>query len=211
MDFTDVSFVGAPIDRAEHVDRNVFERLPPELQAVLRQANGLVAFRGGLHLRGAVDSPRWHSLRAAWEGPEALHALFPAVRPTDVPFGEDALGDQLVLRDGQVWRLSAETNALEPLGQDLTAFLDEVTGDPVGTLGLEPLRRFESEGGRLEPGQLLSVYPPYVVATSDGAEPRSLRAVAAADRLRFLSHLAAQLAGLPDGTQVSFEIRPPAV
>src|SRR6476660_7523044 len=185
MNFTDVSFSGGSFDDAAVVDADMLGRIPTALQAVLRQVNGLVAFRGGLHLRGAVRLPLWHSLRHACEGPDAIHVLFPAVRATDLPFGQDALGEQFLLRDDQVWRLSAEINEVEPLGQTLTEFLDEVVADPIGALGLEPLRRFEAEGGHLAPGQLLNVYPPYVVDTDRPAD-RSFRAVTAHDRLRFL-------------------------
>jgi len=210
MNFEDVSFVGGPLDDPDTADREILDRVPPALHSILRQVNGLVAFRGGLHLRGAVRDPLWHSLRHAWDGDDAIHTLFSAVRPSDVPFGQDALGEQFLLRDGQVWRLSAEIDELEPLGQTVTEFLEEIVADPTGALGLEPLRRFEIDGGRLSPGELLSVYPPYVVDTG-GTSARSFCAVPAGDRIRFLAQIAAQLSKLPDGTKVEFKIRPPDV
>jgi hypothetical protein len=209
MNFIDVSFVGATLDDGSIADLALIDQLPSALQDVLRQVNGLVAFRGGFHLRGAVSAPPWHSLRLALEGPDAIHALFPAVRATDIPFAQDALGEQFLLRDEQVWRLSAEVNELEPLGQSLGEFLEEISFDP-DSLGLQPLLRFESEGGSLAPGQLLSVYPPYVMDTKSPQE-RSFRAVAMQDRLRFLSQLAAHVSGLPDGAPVRLEITPPEV
>jgi len=96
-------YLGPPID-----DPAILEALPPELASLLQRANGYVAYDGGLHVRGACHEPEWHSLRAAWHGPRAIHRLFPAVRPHDIPFGEDALGHQFVLRAGIVHRLDAE-------------------------------------------------------------------------------------------------------
>src|SRR6266446_5473413 len=38
----------------------------------------------------------------------ALHRLFPALNPFDLPFGQDCTGDRFILRDGVVHRLSGE-------------------------------------------------------------------------------------------------------
>jgi hypothetical protein len=196
-------YVGPPID-----DPEMLERLPTEYRDLLARANGYVAYYGGLHVRGACHTPEWHSLRAAWDGERALHRLWPTVLPEDIPFAQDALGDQFVLRGGHVHRLAAETGELESLGVDLVGFDAAVHADPVEYLNLAPLEAFRAEGGVLQPGQLLSVYPPYCVDNADAG--RSFRAIAAADRLGFLASLAAQLRDLPDGTAVKFDIQPPA-
>jgi hypothetical protein len=195
-------YLGPPIN-----DSEILEALPPELFNLLRRANGYVAYHGGLHVRGACREPEWHSLRAAWYGPLAVHRLFPAVHVKDIPFGEDALGNQFVLREGMVHRLDAETGELDSLEVDLSNFDAATRADPIGYLALQPLERFRAEGGMLEPGQLLSVYPPYVFRESgDGA---SFRAIAGADRLGFLSELAAALRDLPDGTTIVIPPPPP--
>jgi len=196
-------YVGPPVDDPEMLDR-----LPTEYRDLLARANGYVAYHGGLHVRGACLTPEWHSLRAAWDGERAVHRLWPAISPDDVPFAEDALGEQFVLRGGDVCRLAAETGELESLGVDLVGFDAAVRADPVEYLTLAPLEAFRAGGGVLLPGQLLSVYPPF--CTDSAVVSRSFRAVAAADRLEFLSSLAAQLRGLPDGSVVKFDIVPPA-
>jgi hypothetical protein len=196
-------YVGPPID-----DPEMLERLPSEYRELLARANGYVAYHGGLHVRGACLTPEWHSLRAAWDSERALHRLWLTVSPDDVPFAQDALGDQFILRCGQVHRLAAETGEIESPGVDLVGFDAAVRADPVEYLNLAPLEAFRAAGGVLQPGQLLSVYPPYCVDAADAL--RSFRAIAAADRLGFLSSLAAQLRALPDGTAVKFDIQPPA-
>lgn len=179
-------YIGPLIDDVE-----ILQRLPSELVDLFGRANGYVAYHGGLHVRGACQSPEWHSLRAAWIGPRAICRLFPAIRAEDIPFGEDALGDQFVLRNGVVHHLSAEIGELESLDVDLAEFDAAVRADPIGYLRLEPLERFRADGGTLQPGQLLSVYPPYVFKESGAGAV--LRAVSSADRLGFLSALAAAL------------------
>lgn len=195
-------FRGPPID-----DPDLLPRLCAAHRQLLETVNGYVAYHGGLHVRGACRSPIWHSLREAWSGPRAIHRLFPAVSPEDVPFGQDALGDQFVLRDGRVWKLAAEIGELMSLDMPLWDFDAAIRADPDGFLNLAPLRRFQAEGGTLEPGQLLSVMPPFVVK-HDGAENYSYRAIPAQDRLNFLCDLAAQLRDVPDGTQIQFKVEP---
>lgn len=188
-------YIGPPAD-----DLEILARLPALLRGYLEQTNGYVAYHGGLHLRGASREPAWHSLRAAWEGPAALHRLYPEVRRDDVPFAEDALGDQFLLRGGIVHRLSGETGEIESLGLDLAEFDAAVRADPFGYLALAPLEEFRAQGGVLTPGQLLSVYPPFVIAES--ANGVSYRAVDAVDRRRWLADLARRLHGIPDGTRI---------
>lgn len=118
MKYLAVTYVGLEVD-----DSEILSAVPPALGAVLQQANGLIAYDGGLHIRGACREPDWHALRHAWHGPLALHELYPAVHEDDVPFAEDAVGDQWLLRAGEVWRLDAETGELTPLQQTLGAFL----------------------------------------------------------------------------------------
>jgi hypothetical protein len=201
MTFQDVIFAGPPIDDVE-----LLADLPSDLVTVLRNSNGLVAFRGGLHLRGACFEPVWHSLRRAWLGPESFAARYPHVEASDIPFAQDAVGDQFLLRGGKVVRLLAETGEIETLGATLAEFLDRACSNPVDCLGLQPLLRFEAEGGHLEAGQLLSVYPPF--CTKESAEGVSLRAVPVQDRLGFLSALAAQIRTVGNGEKVKIVVVP---
>jgi hypothetical protein len=186
VDLPGVTFVGPEVD-----DPEVLAALPRALRDLLGEVNGLVAFDGGLHLRGACRAPGWHALREAWRGERSFRARYPAVEPGDVPFAQDAVGDQWLLRGERVLRLLAETGAVEDLGRTLGAFLADVERDPVDTLGLHPLLQFQAEGGTLEPGRLLMVYPPFCAREAAGGV--TLRAIPAGERLDFLAHLAAQL------------------
>src|SRR5688500_691944 len=104
MQLEHVTFTGPPID-----DEEILARLPASLAGILRQLTGFIQNHDGLHVRGACREPAWHSLRDAWLGEQAFHRLYPDVRPDDVPFAEDCLGDQFLLREGRVWRLYGET------------------------------------------------------------------------------------------------------
>src|SRR5262249_50069797 len=106
--------------------------------------------------RGACREPAWHSLRDAWFGEAAFHRLYPGVQAEDIPFAEDCMGDQFLLRGGQVWRLAGETGEIASMGVSLGEFLHSTQADPVEHLSLHPLLQFQEEGGTLEPGHLLS-------------------------------------------------------
>lgn len=141
---------GAPLD-----DVAILERLPTEYAQLLAQRNGFVALGGALHVRGACTAPAWHSLQTAMDGAEALHRLFREVAPTDIPFGQTALGDQLLLRDGQLFQWTPGDPAPRPLGSTITEYLGRVLEDPAALLPLEELAALRQAGGRLAAGELL--------------------------------------------------------
>jgi hypothetical protein len=197
MAATDYSYIGPPID-----DSAILVELPVPLVRLLAETNGFVAYDGGLHVRGACHAPSWHSLRYWWRGDDALHRQFSAVRASDVPFAEDALGDQYLIRDDEVHRLFAEQGEVQALSFGVKGFLAAAERDPVGFLGLEPLQKFREEGSVLAPGELLSVYPPFFAAES--SQKVNMRAIPTAERIGFLAHLARTIEGLPEGLPIRF-------
>ena len=67
MELDHVTYQGPPID-----DPAIMDLLPADYRGLLEQINGFVQFGGGLHVRGACQSPAWHAVRIAWEGEQAL-------------------------------------------------------------------------------------------------------------------------------------------
>lgn len=195
MEITHLTYQGPPID-----DFSTLEKLPAELRGLLQHVNGFIQFSGGLHIRGACNSPNWHSLAEIWSGSLALSKLYPAITNSDVPFGQDALGDQFILREAIVYRLLSETGELTPLDCGFFEFLQNVKNDPMEYLSLHPLVQFHNEGGELEPGQLLSVYPPFCTAQS--AAGVSLKSISVAERIAFLADFAAKISDFPNDTNV---------
>ncbi|MBI3822070.1 MAG: SMI1/KNR4 family protein [Planctomycetes bacterium] len=191
MNIEHINYAGPASDDPEMIDK-----LPKSLADMLRQTNGFIQYHGGFHLRGACLAPTWHSLRDAWLGPSAIHRLYAAVKPDDIPFAEDFLGDQFLLRGGEVWRLFAETGELEPLEASFKEFLKDVEDDPGENLGLHPLLKFQREGGHLQPGQLLAADPPFCMEEAEDGQ--TLTAVPTAERRRALAEFAAKFRDLAD-------------
>jgi hypothetical protein len=189
------SFVGPPPD-----DNMVLAKLPRDYTDFLQSINGCVVFGGGLHIRGAADKPDWHSLRRAWMGEDRLSEIYSEVSPDDVPFAQDYLGDQFLLRSKSVLRLHGETGEIEDLAVGWREFLSAAAANPKEFLSLQLLERFRGEGGALEPGQLLNVYPP--LCTRESANGVSLKAIPASQQIRFLADFASQVGGLLDGSKI---------
>jgi hypothetical protein len=171
-------------------DLEILEKLPEDLREMLLHVNGLIAFDGGLHLRGACLEPSWHSLRGAWFGANAVHKHYRSVGPDWVPFAQDCMGDQFLLCDGKVLKLLAETGDIDELGYGLAEFFDGSIADPVDFLTLQPLLQFQSEGNFLSPGELIMAYPPF--CTEQAAQGVALMAAPALELLKFHSTLASQ-------------------
>ena len=201
-------------------DPDLLPRLPAPLANALKERNGCCAWLGVLHVRGACTAPTWHSLRNAMEGPDALANLYPDLRPTDLPFAEEAFGDQFLLRDDQVWRLFGETGELEPWersalpateGTDsadngIESWFRALLNDPADILGYEPLQALEAiASAQLEPGKLISVYPPFAISAE--SVKREFKPIDTLTRRGWLAGLAAKMKDLPDGAEI--EIRAP--
>lgn len=200
MDQSNFIYVGSGID-----DEGILEGLPESLIGLLQEVNGFIKYHGGLHVRGASLEPVWHSLRDAWIGDQSFQRLYPRViNSEDVPFAEDCFGDQFFLRNGSVWRLAAETGDVESLELSFAEFFQAAEADPVEFLSLQPLIRFQNDVGQLAPGFLLSAFPPYCIKATGKAV--DLRAIPLFEQRRFLADLAAQIADLPDGATIRFNI-----
>jgi hypothetical protein len=181
--------------------------LPSDLIEILWQVNGFIAYAGGLHVRGLVDDPSWHSLHRYWSGEMALHEIYRGIQRYDIPFGQDFLGNQFVLRDRQVFRLRADTGEVVPLSLDLPHFLDACREDPIEFLGLHLLAEFHREQGKLEPGNLVHTMPPLCLR-QDGVSI-SMRPVPADNAISFLANFARQIQDLPEGTEVNLHLFKP--
>jgi hypothetical protein len=185
-------------------DDELLTRLPDPLRSLLSQINGFILMGGALHVRGACQLPAWHSLEEAWIGESSFSVSYQAVDPEDVPFAEDALGDQFLLREGVVNKLHAETGTIEFLGKSLFEFLEAVQEDPVHELQLEPFISFYRDGGRLQPGELLMAYPPFCTKESEAGV--AFKAVPTHQRFGFLADFSAKVSKLPEGARISIQV-----
>jgi hypothetical protein len=192
MDISGITWRGESIEDVE-----ILRELPPALVRILGDFNGFILQDGAMHVRGACFSPGWHSVRAAWRGPNAFHSLYHAVRASDIPFAQDQVGDQFLIRDGVVVRLFAETGEVEWLSDSLEDFFSKVTKDIEGFLNV-------GLNHKLQPGQLLHAYPPFCV--KDASRGVSLRPCSAEEVILVHAGFAKEIADIQDRGRI--EIRP---
>jgi hypothetical protein len=178
-------------------DVELLSELPPDLMSILIQRNGFILHEGALHVRGASIVPEWHSLRTAWRGPKAFHILYEDVRPSDIPFAQEQLGDQFLIREGKVVRLFAETGETEPLASSLDDFFARLSSDIEGFLNV-------GLSHKMEPGRLLWAFPPFCFEESGAGA--SLAPLPASEVILLHADLAKQIRDVPDGGEVEFKL-----
>lgn len=192
MNIPGITWRGDSIDDVE-----LLRELPPGLVRVLSDTNGFILHEGAIHVRGASRTPEWHSLRAAWQGSSAFHTLYESVQATDIPFAQDLVGDQLLLRGGRVVRLFAETGEVQALVSSLEDFFTRLSEDIEGFLNV-------GLGHPMQPGQLLLAFPPFVFQESGAGS--SLKPVRAEEVILCHANLARQIRDIPDGGQVEVKV-----
>jgi hypothetical protein len=203
MTLQGVIYKGPPLENP-----SVLQGLPGELFEVLWQVNGFVAYAGGLHVRGFVDDPDWHSFSRYHSGEMALAGLYPQIKKYDFPFGQDFLGNQFLLRDSEVFKLRADTGEVSSLRVDLAEFFEAAKKDPVSYLSLELLALFHEQNGGLQPGQLIHTMPPLCLKRED--KKLAMKAVAADNAISFLAHFARQINEAPEGTEINLRLFQPS-
>ena len=199
MNLEHITYTGTEFDESS----KIIEKLPDNLVSLLKQINGFIQYGGGLHLRGVCNEPEWHSIENLMIGSLSLHNAYPAIKITDVPFAEDCVGDQFLLRNRNVIKLFSETGEIEEYGFGLATFFNNASENPVEFLGMEPLLQLQNEGGGLEPGELIHVYPPF--CTKEAENGVSLKAVPSDEALLYLANLSKQISGLGEGKE--FEVK----
>jgi hypothetical protein len=185
-----VTWSGPRID-----DLTIRQSLTSDLWNMLTVENGFILSHGALHVRGACQSPEWHSLRAAMFGPMAFHHHYRSVLPSDIPFAQDMFGDQYLIRGKEILKLSAESDDLEPFAKSLKAFVNALDDNIEEYLNV-------SLDFDLQPGQLLLAWPPFVVASESSPQ---LKAIDGAEVISLHAEIARQIRDMPDGGTFSVQ------
>jgi hypothetical protein len=187
MNLSHITYQGPKFDSQS----TILDILPKNLLELLKQINGFIQYDGGLHIRGVCNDPAWHSLDQVMQGDFAIHKLYSQVKKDDIPFGQDCVADQFILRDRVVYKLQSETGILESLDMGLGSFLKASQENPVEFLSMEPLLQLHKEGLLLKPGEVIHVYPPF--CTKESANGVSLKPIPTQEALSFLSDFAKQV------------------
>jgi hypothetical protein len=186
------SFNGPALD-----DSVLLDHLPMELHKFLTQLNGCVMFNGGLHICGACIAHKWHSLREVWIGKNAFHRFYKTIKESDIPFAQDCVGDQFLLRGEKVIKLSAEDGEVSAMRLNFLDFLSAAENNPMEFLGMQPLVELHHDGGILVPGHLILAYPPF--CTPEASSGVKLSSIPAEELIAFHINLSKKINKLKSG------------
>lgn len=200
MNLDHITYKGPEID-----DKEILSSLPDNIVSLLSQINGFVQYHGGFHLFGACHEPLWHSIRELWQGDSAAHKHYKEIEEADVPFAEDCLGFQFLLRKGQVISLDGQTGGIEESNMGLGQFFEWISSNPTENLGMQPLLQFMQDGNSCGPGELISEYPFF--CTKEAENGVHLGKVPALERRSFLADLYKQLSSMGEGDSFDVKIR----
>ena len=206
LELRDPAFAPPPFDAAvaEAVLGPSGAMLTPH-RRLLELVNGAYLHDHSLHLLGACEGPRWHSLRV-WNARETWREVFGTVDEALVFFAEDAFGDQFAYNGvgGEVVVFEAEIGRVVPFAPSFTAWMEEMLERPTAILPIDVMAHQRAGGHLHTPGTQLLAWPPLATVESrDGVEIGHVDAVEA---MRFRGQLASQVARAPRGTPVRIDL-----
>src|ERR1700722_18006523 len=137
LEYPEITFEGPSV-----TDGALLNSLPDDLRWILSKKNGFIVFCGGLHIRGICEEPIWHSLKLFWKGKYAFSKMYSSIQSDDIPFGQDCMGDQYLLRANEVIKLHGESGDIKSMKMNLLTFFEEVLENPFLFLELSPLKQF---------------------------------------------------------------------
>jgi hypothetical protein len=182
-------------------DFESYGRLGVELLDLLRHKNGFYAFESALHVfpaasfDGEMTLSRWNSF-GLWRreyGDLAARKLF---------FAEDACGNQFCLADGKVCFFDAEIGRVENLAGSIEGWAAEILRDYNTLTSYALMYEWQMRNGPLPPCHRLMLKKPLALGGKYSLD--NIFLTDSVEGMRLRGSIAAQIKGLPDGSQVRF-------
>lgn len=175
----------------------------PELLKLAWARNGFYAFESALHVFPIALRPEYGSL--AWWNAEPLWRCSYGELATDsLFFAEDIFGGQFCFSNGTIFRFDPETGSRSSCGSSVNEWADILLQNAENYTGWPLAREWQEQHGPLASGHRLVPKRPFVL----GGEYRvaNLYALDSVRAMNFYGNIAIQMASLPDGASVRFEI-----
>jgi hypothetical protein len=178
--------------------------IPPGVCELLAARNGFFAFTSALYVRPSGDVPgdvvEWNRADGwrKWYGELADGLFF---------FAEDVFGNQFASdRDGRIVAFDAETADLEPLASSVRDWVKVLLDDWRYWTGYPLAHDWQDANRPLKRGERLVPRTPFVIGGEYSVE--NLAAVVDHQAMELRGVIAAQIAHLPEGTEIVLRTRP---
>jgi hypothetical protein len=177
-------------------------RLRGELSRLLATKNGFYAFESALLVRpdATGDQPRGLS---DWNTPSLWRATYELDLAPLYFFAEDVFGGQFALSGDQVVSFNPETAETEVIADTLEGWAAELLNRYDYRTGHSLAREWHVANGPLRPGERL--VPKQLFVLGGDFEIANLRLMNEVSAMRARGPIATRIAGLPDGTRISFD------
>ncbi|WP_203716112.1 hypothetical protein [Asanoa siamensis] len=185
--------------------------LPPgplgdQLARTLGERNGFFAFESALLLRPLGSSLRTAALGlTTWNAADTWKTTYHGRSFGDVTFfAEDLFGGQFGITSDAIVSLNPEVGELEHFAGSIDEWATRILDDYDVLTGYPLAHEWQRLHGPLAPGTRLVPRQPFTVGGE--FEVANLVAVAEVKAMRIYGGIATTLAGVPDGSEVTFRI-----
>jgi len=175
-----------------------------ELVLLLQQKNGFFAFESALHVypvgevgHGFTELSKWNSMHV-WK--DAYDVDLAEV----FCFGENLFGEQFAIVGDRVCRFDPETAELEETSRTLEGWAEQLISDPDYVVGYALGREWQQTNGCLLNGNRLVPKIPFVCGGEFNIG--NLYSIESVRGMRLRGSLANQIANLPDGAKIQFDV-----
>jgi len=202
-----VALASAPLcHSARALDPSVHKRegsVATELEALLKAKNGFYAFEGALHVLSMQSCHESIGIEE-WNSPELWRGAYADLARGLWFFAEDAFGGQFCVREGVVCSFDPETGATQYVAPNLEDWARAILDDFEVLTGHPLARHWQVLNGAIPSGKRLVPRIPF--ACGGQYVPDNLMLLDAIEGMRLRGEVARQIAHLPPGTRVRFEL-----
>ena len=130
--------------------------------------------------------------------------MFEADISSEIFFAEDVFGEQFSLREKGVFRFSPETSETSPFANDLEEWAAMLLDNYALHTGQPLAHQWQMQHGVLREGFRLAPRLPFVAGGEYAVS--NLVSMNELELMEYRAQIANQIAELPDGTQIRFEV-----
>lgn len=177
---------------------------PEPLRGLLSRVNGFYAFESSLHVFPTGPNTGAAVTLEAWNAEDNWRREYEDLADGQLFFAEDAFGGQFCLTPEGVHYFEPETGEVSFVADSVEAWAARIMNDYERLTGAPLAHAWQQRYGALPAGKRLVPRQPFVLNGEYTVD--NLQAMDAAEGMRLRGQLATQIANLPDGAQVVFEV-----